>query len=245
MPKPKKGESKKDYVSRCIPTRQREGKDKDVKQSAAVCYSMYDNKNKKKTKESFDKKIDSIFNEKNMAVPTKETPVPQELKPFIKRLGKIDFSPLKEGKPIYIQWMSGGKLQKRGNLSIFFEFNNENAQKYLDGAIDMIPDPGLLQRIVDKFDVAYGSVYYSFDHKGFVVDEYWGPKPERDLLINNSDNPEKGNFFIQVKGPKDSDAMKFGKLMDDDMYVYEYNEDDTIKSVRFRNMKSDGKSEKT
>jgi hypothetical protein len=41
MPKPKPGESQKDYVSRCIPVRRHEHPEEDVKQSAAVCYSMY------------------------------------------------------------------------------------------------------------------------------------------------------------------------------------------------------------
>ena len=41
MPAPGKGESQKDYVSRCIPARQGEHPDEDPKQSAAVCNSMY------------------------------------------------------------------------------------------------------------------------------------------------------------------------------------------------------------
>jgi len=41
MPTPSKGESQKDFVSRCIPIRQKEHPDEDPKQSAAVCNSMY------------------------------------------------------------------------------------------------------------------------------------------------------------------------------------------------------------
>jgi hypothetical protein len=59
MPKPTKGESQKDFVSRCIPIRQKEGGDKDVKQSAAICYSMFD----QDKKESFGETLDQIYNE--------------------------------------------------------------------------------------------------------------------------------------------------------------------------------------
>lgn len=41
MPKPKDGESQKDFVSRCIPIVMGDGTAKDNKQAAAVCYSMY------------------------------------------------------------------------------------------------------------------------------------------------------------------------------------------------------------
>jgi hypothetical protein len=61
MPKLKPGESQKDYVRRCIPVRQHEHPEEDVKQSAAVCYSMY-----KQAHESgpiITRKIDSFLNE--------------------------------------------------------------------------------------------------------------------------------------------------------------------------------------
>lgn len=49
MPKPKKGESEKKYVSRCVKHRQsKENKDESRSKSAAVCHSMYDKKKKKK-----------------------------------------------------------------------------------------------------------------------------------------------------------------------------------------------------
>jgi len=41
MPKPKSGESEKDFVSRCIPIVMKEGTAKDNKQAVAICYSMY------------------------------------------------------------------------------------------------------------------------------------------------------------------------------------------------------------
>lgn len=41
MPKPKDGESQKDFVSRCIPIVMGDGTAKDNKQAVAVCYSMY------------------------------------------------------------------------------------------------------------------------------------------------------------------------------------------------------------
>ena len=48
MPKPSKGESKKDYVSRCIPIVIGEGKP--PKEAAGKCYGMYDYYKKKKKK---------------------------------------------------------------------------------------------------------------------------------------------------------------------------------------------------
>jgi len=52
MPNPRKGESQKDFVSRCVPTVLKEGTTKDNKQAVAICYSMYKQhqKNMKKTK---------------------------------------------------------------------------------------------------------------------------------------------------------------------------------------------------
>lgn len=41
MPTPTKGEGQQKYISRCIPIRQKEHKGEDVKQSTAICYSMY------------------------------------------------------------------------------------------------------------------------------------------------------------------------------------------------------------
>lgn len=65
MPKPKPGESQKDYVSRCIPIRQKEHPGEDVKQSAAVCYSMY---RQAKEGELIDK-IDFFLKEKEKEKP--------------------------------------------------------------------------------------------------------------------------------------------------------------------------------
>lgn len=48
MPKPKKGEKKQDYVSRCIPEVIGEGKP--PKEAAGKCYGMYDFYKKKKKK---------------------------------------------------------------------------------------------------------------------------------------------------------------------------------------------------
>jgi hypothetical protein len=41
MPVPRKGESQKDYLKRCIPQVLDEGTAKDNKQAVAVCTSMY------------------------------------------------------------------------------------------------------------------------------------------------------------------------------------------------------------
>ena len=46
MPIPKKGESEKDYVDRCIPIVMQEGTAKDGAQAAAICHSMYKEKHK-------------------------------------------------------------------------------------------------------------------------------------------------------------------------------------------------------
>ena len=47
MPTPRKGESKADYVSRCIPVVMSEGTAKNASQAAAICHSMYDDWKKK------------------------------------------------------------------------------------------------------------------------------------------------------------------------------------------------------
>lgn len=46
MPTPKKGESKSEYMNRCIPILVREGKKPD--QAVAICSSMFENKEKGK-----------------------------------------------------------------------------------------------------------------------------------------------------------------------------------------------------
>lgn len=47
MPAIKKGESQKDYIGRCIPYVMREGTARDNKQAAAICYSLWKQKNGK------------------------------------------------------------------------------------------------------------------------------------------------------------------------------------------------------
>jgi len=52
VPVPHKGEAEKEYVSRCISVRQHEHPGEPVKQSAAICHSMYrQHKKKKREKE--------------------------------------------------------------------------------------------------------------------------------------------------------------------------------------------------
>lgn len=41
MPEPSKGESRKDFISRCIPIIINEGTTDDSKQAAAICYSIW------------------------------------------------------------------------------------------------------------------------------------------------------------------------------------------------------------
>jgi hypothetical protein len=48
MPTPRKGESEKDFVARCIPQVIKEGTAKDGSQGSAVCHSMYRQHQKKK-----------------------------------------------------------------------------------------------------------------------------------------------------------------------------------------------------
>jgi hypothetical protein len=55
MPKPRAGESKEDYISRCIPIVQDEGTAKDSKQAAAICYSMWGRKNEGEKMSKVDK----------------------------------------------------------------------------------------------------------------------------------------------------------------------------------------------
>lgn len=50
MPVPRKGESRQDFVSRCVPIVMDEGTAKDNKQAVAVCYSLYKNKKTGKVK---------------------------------------------------------------------------------------------------------------------------------------------------------------------------------------------------
>ncbi len=44
MPTPRKGESRQDFVSRCIPIVMDEGTAKDQKQASAICYSLFKQK---------------------------------------------------------------------------------------------------------------------------------------------------------------------------------------------------------
>ena len=47
MPKPKKGESEKDFVDRCIPVVIEEGTAEDGTQASVICHSIFDEHNKK------------------------------------------------------------------------------------------------------------------------------------------------------------------------------------------------------
>jgi len=67
MPVPKKGETEKDFISRCIPYVIKEGTAKDTKQAAAICYSIWRDRNKHKHMYTLDLYDDGalIWNEKN------------------------------------------------------------------------------------------------------------------------------------------------------------------------------------
>jgi hypothetical protein len=244
MPTRRKGESEKDYLKRCIPIRNKEGKDKSIKQSVAICHSM--------AKEQFNDKITAVFKESaNMATPTKEYPIPAALKNYKSKLGVINFKPLFESNQnIYLQWMSGGYDQERGNTSIFFELTEQNYNTFIKKSIKDVGPKFIANapnyKKLDAFiksklgdEKLYCSVFFSYSEGSFVLDSYYGTT-EDDLIPNNQDNIEKGNFFIQVASPKDKDAITFGAIKDDDVYVYDYNDDHTIKNVRYRNLKTDG-----
>lgn len=57
MPKPKKGESQQQFISRCISQKVKEGVDQE--QAIAICYSQWDNRNKKKSMEFKSVSIDA------------------------------------------------------------------------------------------------------------------------------------------------------------------------------------------
>ena len=63
MPKPKKGESQKEYIGRCIPILIEEGRKQD--QAVAICYSMWRNRNKKKKGSTFESFLDYLNELKN------------------------------------------------------------------------------------------------------------------------------------------------------------------------------------
>lgn len=50
MPTPKKGESKQEFISRCVPIRHGEHPNEDNKQSVAVCFSIWKEYQKKAVK---------------------------------------------------------------------------------------------------------------------------------------------------------------------------------------------------
>ena len=56
MPTPRSGESKEDYIGRCIPQLKDEGKEQ--KQAIAICYSMWERRNENKEIEN---KLDRII----------------------------------------------------------------------------------------------------------------------------------------------------------------------------------------
>jgi len=60
MPKPKEGESRKDFVGRCVPIVMDEGTAKDNKQAVAVCNSMYEKKESKKEQSGHLSKVRGI-----------------------------------------------------------------------------------------------------------------------------------------------------------------------------------------
>ncbi len=62
MPTPKKGESEKEFVGRCIPFMMHEHPDMKQDQAIAVCYSMF---RESKKDEEIIKKIDTLLNEED------------------------------------------------------------------------------------------------------------------------------------------------------------------------------------
>jgi hypothetical protein len=49
MPSPRKNESEKDFVARCVPAVLEDGTTKDPEQASAICHSMWRNRNKRRS----------------------------------------------------------------------------------------------------------------------------------------------------------------------------------------------------
>ena len=62
MPKPYPDEKKSNYIPRCISYMHKEGKYKNSAQIAAICFSMWENKDKKKNEE-LDMRFDRLLGE--------------------------------------------------------------------------------------------------------------------------------------------------------------------------------------
>jgi len=75
MPKPRDGESEKDFVSRCIPMVMDEGTAKDNKQASAICYSMYKESKKSvpQAKVLLNKAIELHQGHMNGTIPTSDS----------------------------------------------------------------------------------------------------------------------------------------------------------------------------
>jgi hypothetical protein len=56
MPTPRRGESQRDYVSRCVPIRQHEHPEESRERSVAACYGMFKQHRKKGTRYESKKK---------------------------------------------------------------------------------------------------------------------------------------------------------------------------------------------
>jgi len=99
MPKPSKGESKKDYVSRCIPMVIGEGKP--PKEAAGKCYGMYDFY-KKKSKKKKNKKNESLTLPKFSEFIT-ENVIQEPIKENLKFFGLVEINVNGEKKyvPVY------------------------------------------------------------------------------------------------------------------------------------------------
>lgn len=76
MPRPKKGESLRDYLKYCPSVVVNEGTTSDYKQAYAICVSMYKQHKKKERKAKAEHLIDGITKEilKNESSKTRKTP---------------------------------------------------------------------------------------------------------------------------------------------------------------------------
>jgi hypothetical protein len=73
MPEPLKGETKEKYIPRCISYLVKE-EGKPQKQAIAICYSMWENKDKKKNEELIEDRIDFLINERICRVTGEDIP---------------------------------------------------------------------------------------------------------------------------------------------------------------------------
>ncbi len=104
MPVPNRGETKRHFISRCIPIVINEGTTKDPKQAAAICYSIWEKHRKKHMCEKCQKETDCADYESFLvclecdSVLTLEGKVAPNKEELIDKIFKQYLQDLKDGK---------------------------------------------------------------------------------------------------------------------------------------------------